>query len=176
MSDQQVPEMQDLQKKGGRQSLTKGLVILVAVLYLLDQATKWWVLNHVMNPPQVIPVTGFFNLVLGFNTGVSFGLFGQAPAWLLMAFTLAIVAGLLVWIHRSDSRLTASALGLVVGGALGNLLDRLRQGAVTDFLDFYIGSYHWPAFNLADVAIVCGGGLLLVESVLARGKTKARNA
>lgn len=111
-----------------------------------------------MNPPQVIPVTGFFNLVLGFNTGVSFGLFGQAPAWLLMAFTLAIVAGLLVWIHRSDSRLTASALGLVVGGALGNLLDRLRQGAVTDFLDFYIGSYHWPAFNLADVAIVCGEG------------------
>ena len=144
--------------------------------FLLDQATKWLVLNHVMNPPQVIPVTDFFNLVLGFNTGVSFGLFGQAPAWLLMAFTLAIVAGLLVWIHRSDSRLTASALGLVVGGALGNLLDRLRQGAVTDFLDFYIGSYHWPAFNLADVAIVCGGGLLLVESVLARGKTKARNA
>lgn len=83
--------------------------------FFLDQATKWWVLNHVMNPPQVIPVTGFFNLVLGFNTGVSFGLFGQAPAWLLMAFTLAIVAGLLVWIHRSDSRLTASALGLVVG-------------------------------------------------------------
>ena len=116
---------------------------------------------------------GNINLVLGFNTGVSFGLFGQAPAWLLMAFTLAIVAGLLVWIHRSDSRLTASALGLVVGGALGNLLDRLRQGAVADFLDFYIGSYHWPAFNLADVAIVCGVGLLLVESVLARGKTKA---
>lgn len=107
--------------------------------FFLDQATKWWVLNHVMNPPQVIPVTGFFNLVLGFNTGVSFGLFGQAPAWLLMAFTLAIVAGLLVWIHRSDSRLTASALGLVVGGALGNLLDRLRQGAVADFLIFL----HW---------------------------------
>ena len=133
--------------------------------FFIDQATKWWVMDHVMNPPQVIPVTGFFNLVLGFNTGVSFGLFGQAPAWLLMAFTLAIVAGLLVWIHRSDSRLTASALGLVVGGALGNLLDRLRQGAVTDFLDFYIGSYHWPAFNLADVAIVCGVGLLLMEGI-----------
>jgi len=90
-----------------------------------------------------------------------------------MAFTLAIVAGLLIWIHRSDSRLTASALGLVVGGALGNLLDRLRQGAVTDFLDFYIGSYHWPAFNLADVAIVCGVGLLLMESILVKGKAKA---
>jgi signal peptidase II len=144
--------------------------------FLLDQATKWLVLNHVMNPPQVIPVTDFFNLVLGFNTGVSFGMFGEAPAWILMAFTLAIVAGLLGWIKRTDNRLTAAALGLIVGGALGNLLDRLRQGAVTDFLDFYIGSYHWPAFNLADVAIVCGAGLLLIESVLARDDTKARSA
>ncbi|VVT35411.1 signal peptidase II [Hoeflea sp. EC-HK425] len=141
--------------------------------FLLDQATKWLVLNHVMNPPQVIPVTDFFNLVLGFNTGVSFGLFGEAPAWILMAFTLAIVAGLLGWIKRTDNRLTAAALGLIVGGALGNLLDRLRQGAVTDFLDFYIGSYHWPAFNLADVAIVCGAGLLLIESVLAGDDKKA---
>jgi signal peptidase II len=144
--------------------------------FLLDQATKWLVLNHVMNPPQVIPVTDFFNLVLGFNTGVSFGLFGEAPAWILMAFTLAIVAGLLGWIKRTDNRLTAAALGLIVVGALGNLLDRLRQGAVTDFLDFYIGSYHWPAFNLADVAIVCGAGLLLIESVIARDDTKARSA
>ena len=141
--------------------------------FLLDQATKWWILNHVMDPPQVIPVTGFFNLVLGFNTGVSFGLFGEAPAWLLMAFILPMVAGLLVWMTRTDSRLTAIALGLVVGGALGNLLDRLRHGAVTDFLDFYVGAYHWPAFNFADVAIVSGVGLLLIESVLAREETKA---
>ena len=141
--------------------------------FLLDQATKWWILNHVMEPPRVIPVTGFFNLVLGFNTGVSFGLFGEAPAWLLMAFILPMVAGLLVWMTRTDSRLTAIALGLVVGGALGNLLDRLRHGAVTDFLDFYVGAYHWPAFNFADVAIVSGVGLLLIESVLAREETKA---
>jgi len=141
--------------------------------FLLDQATKWWILNHVMYPPRVIPVTGFFNLVLGFNTGVSFGLFGEAPAWLLMAFILPMVAGLLVWMTRTDSRLTAIALGLVVGGAFGNLLDRLRHGAVTDFLDFYVGAYHWPAFNFADVAIVSGVALLLIESVLAREETKA---
>ncbi|MEO9789461.1 MAG: signal peptidase II [Aurantimonas coralicida] len=141
--------------------------------FLLDQATKWWILNHVMDPPRVIPVTGFFNLVLGFNTGVSFGLFGEAPAWLLMAFILPMVAGLLVWMTRTDSRLTAIALGLVVGGAFGNLLDRLRHGAVTDFLDFYVGAYHWPAFNFADVAIVSGVALLLIESVLAREETKA---
>ncbi len=141
--------------------------------FLLDQATKWWILNHVMDPPRVIPVTGFFNLVLGFNTGVSFGLFGEAPAWLLMAFILPMVAGLLVWMTRTDSRLTAIALGLVVGGAFGNLLDRLRHGAVTDFLDFHVGAYHWPAFNFADVAIVSGVALLLIESVLAREETKA---
>ncbi|MCW7546110.1 signal peptidase II [Aurantimonas litoralis] len=141
--------------------------------FLLDQATKWWILNHVMDPPRVIPVTGFFNLVLGFNTGVSFGLFGEAPAWLLMAFILPMVAGLLVWMTRTDSRLTAIALGLVVGGAFGNLLDRLRHGAVTDFLDFYVSAYHWPAFNFADVAIVSGVALLLIESVLAREETKA---
>tara|TARA_R100001086_G_scaffold249683_2_gene190343 strand:- start:1400 stop:1873 length:474 start_codon:yes stop_codon:yes gene_type:complete len=141
--------------------------------FLLDQATKWWILNHVMDPPRVIPVTGFFNLVLGFNTGVSFGLLGEAPAWLLMAFILPMVAGLLVWMTRTDSRLTAIALGLVVGGAFGNLLDRLRHGAVTDFLDFYVGAYHWPAFNFADVAIVSGVALLLIESVLAREETKA---
>ena len=146
---------------------------LTLLSFLLDQATKWWILNHVMDPPQIIPVTGFFNLVLGFNTGVSFGLFGEAPAWLLMAFILPMVAGLLVWMTRTDSRLTAIALGLVVGGAFGNLLDRLRHGAVTDFLDFYVGAYHWPAFNFADVAIVSGVGLLLIESVLAREETKA---
>ena len=146
---------------------------LTLLSFLFDQATKWWILNHVMDPPQVIPVTGFFNLVLGFNTGVSFGLFGEAPAWLLMAFILPMVAGLLVWMTRTDSRLTAIALGLVVGGAFGNLLDRLRHGAVTDFLDFYVGAYHWPAFNFADVAIVSGVALLLIESVLAREETKA---
>ena len=146
---------------------------LTLLSFLFDQATKWWILNHVMEPPRVIPVTGFFNLVLGFNTGVSFGLFGEAPAWLLMAFILPMVAGLLVWMTRTDSRLTAIALGLVVGGAFGNLLDRLRHGAVTDFLDFHVGAYHWPAFNFADVAIVSGVALLLIESVLAREETKA---
>ena len=140
---------------------------------IVDQASKAIAISMGPRLEAGIEVLSVFNLILVRNRGVSFGLFGQAPVWLLMAFPLAIVAGLLIWIHRSDSRLTASALGLVVGGALGNLLDRLRQGAVTDFLDFYIGSYHWPAFNLADVAIVCGVGLLLMESILVKGKAKA---
>lgn len=139
---------------------------IVFLAFAVDQASKWVILNLVMVPPQVIPVTGFFNLVLGRNTGVSFGLFSDAPPWVLVAFTTAVVFGLLIWIQRADSRLTAVALGLIVGGALGNLVDRLQHGAVTDFLDFYLATHHWPAFNLADVGIVSGVGLLLLESLL----------
>lgn len=149
---------------------------LALFCFVADQATKWWILNQVMNPPRVIPVTGFFNLVLGRNTGVSFGLFGNAPPWMLMTFALAIAGGLLVWMKRAESRLTATSLGLIVGGALGNLLDRLRHGGVTDFLDFHLAAYHWPAFNLADAAIVGGVGLLLIESVWVRDEAKARKA
>ena len=134
--------------------------------FVVDQATKWWILNHVMDPPRVIPITGFFNLVLGRNTGVSFGLFGDAPPWVLVAFALAIAAVMVVWMARAESRLTAIGLGLIIGGAMGNVLDRLRLGGVTDFLDFYIGQWHWPAFNMADVGIVCGVGLLLLDSFL----------
>ncbi|MEP9370128.1 signal peptidase II [Ancylobacter polymorphus] len=155
--------------------LKLGLPIMF-LAFAADQASKWVILNHVMAPPQVIPVTGFFNLVLGRNTGVSFGLFGDAPPWMLIAFTLAIVTGLLVWMKRADDRLTAVSLGLIVGGALGNLVDRLQHGAVTDFLDFYLGAYHWPAFNLADVAIVSGVGLLLLESVWPRDEMRVRKA
>lgn len=137
----------------------------IALLWLLvDQASKWWIVNHVMDPPRMIPVTDFFNIVLGRNTGVSFGLFGAAPPWLLVTFTAAVVAALIVWMSRAETRLTAIGLGLIVGGAFGNLADRLRHGGVTDFLDFYVGGWHWPAFNLADVGIVCGVGLLLLES------------
>ncbi|TYR33461.1 signal peptidase II [Mesorhizobium microcysteis] len=151
--------------------LKLGLPIALLAL-TADQVSKWMILNHVMAPPQVIPITGFFNLVLGRNTGVSFGLFGDASPWALIALTLAIVAGLLVWLQRAEHRLTAVSLGLIAGGALGNLIDRLRHGAVTDFLDFYLATYHWPAFNLADVAIVSGVGLLLLESILPRDEAK----
>lgn len=145
---------------------------IALLAFTVDQVSKWLILNHVMAPPQVIPITGFFNLVLGRNTGVSLGLFGDASPWALIALTLAIVAGLLVWLQRAEHRLTAVSLGLIAGGALGNLIDRLRHGAVTDFLDFYLATYHWPAFNLADVAIVSGVGLLLLESILPRDEAK----
>ncbi len=145
----------------------------LGVAAILDQATKWLFLTHVMNPPRVIPVTPFFNFVLTFNRGVSFGMFGsgsiaEAGPWLLTSVTSAIVVVLIVWMVRSSDRWEALALGSISGGAIGNIIDRVRQGAVTDFLDFYVGSWHWPAFNLADAFICCGVALLLVRSFPAR--------
>jgi signal peptidase II len=124
-----------------------------------------------MDPPRVIPITGFFNLVLGRNTGVSVGLLGEARPRVLVAFATAVIVVLIIWMSRAENRLTAGALGLIVGGAVGNVLDRLRHG-VTDFLDFYVGQWHWPSFNMADVGIVCGAGLLLLESFLPGKQTE----
>ena len=136
-----------------------------ALAFALDQATKWWVLAHLMDPPRVIPVTPFFNLVLAWNRGVSFGLLSAdhpATPWLLSSLALAVIAGLVVWTTRDRRPGMAASIGFIVGGALGNVVDRLRHGAVTDFLDFHVAGYHWPAFNLADTAIFVGVALLLL--------------
>lgn len=136
-----------------------------ALAFALDQATKWWVLAHLMDPPRVIPVTPFFNLVLGWNRGVSFGLLSvdhPATPWLLSSLALAVIVGLVVWTTRDRRPGMAVSVGFIVGGALGNVVDRLRHGAVTDFLDFHVAGYHWPTFNLADTAIFIGVALLLL--------------
>ena len=133
----------------------------------VDQASKWFMAAVVMDPPRVIPVTPFFNLVLGFNPGISFGFLGDLGSSgpiALSVLTLAIIAFLVLWLWRTQDILEASALGLIIGGAAGNLIDRLRDGAVTDFLDLYIGQYHWPAFNLADSAITLGVAMILYRS------------
>ncbi|MFC5314797.1 signal peptidase II [Azospirillum rugosum] len=146
---------------------TLGTALFTASLAsAVDQASKWAILEHVMNPPRLIEVTPFFNLTLGFNRGVSFGLLGDGTAgpWLLSGLALAIVIGLAMWARRTDSRIEAGAIGAIMGGGIGNVIDRVRQGAVTDFLDLHAFGWHWPAFNLADVAIVCGVGVLLMLS------------
>lgn len=122
-----------------------------------------------MDPPRVIPITDFFNLVLGYNTGVSFGMFGGAglPPYVLSGVSFAIAVVLLAWLARTTTGLIATALGLVIGGAFANGTDRLLHGAVTDFLDFHVAGWHWPAFNVADIGIVCGAGLLVVDSLFA---------
>lgn len=139
-----------------------------ALAFAVDQATKAAALAAVPALSRGVEVLPFFDLVLVRNRGVTFGLLATdhpAGRWLLILLTGALTAGLLVWLMRAHSRLQTAALGLIIGGALGNLMDRLRHGAVTDFLDFHARGFHWPAFNLADGGIVVGVLLLLmVES------------
>ena len=130
----------------------------------LDQGTKALALNTPALERGVENLP-FLNLVRVLNDGVSFGMLsGVVPWWGLIALAGVIVAWLLIWLWRAPGRLTAAALGLIIGGALGNILDRVRYQAVPDFLDFHYGSYHWPSFNLADVTIFCGAALLFWES------------
>ena len=134
----------------------------------LDFVTKWLILNIVMVPPRPIEITPFFNLRLGFNTGVSFGLFRELfleHPLMLAGIKMVIVAGLVVWAMRTTKPSETIGLGIIAGGATGNVVDRIRQGAVTDFLDFHVGDWHWPAFNMADVTIATGAALLVAGSL-----------
>ncbi|NIJ43510.1 signal peptidase II [Parvibaculum indicum] len=136
----------------------------LATALAIDFVTKWLILNVVMAPPRTIEIAPFFNLTLGFNTGVSFGMFSELfldHPLALAGIKMVIVAGLLIWATKTPKRLETISLGLIAGGAVGNVLDRMRQGAVTDFLDFHIGSWHWPTFNMADVMITIGVVLLI---------------
>ena len=159
--------------------LRRGLAI-AAVVLVLDQLSKWWIRDVVMDPPHNIAVTPFFNLVYARNTGVSFSMFradSLIGQWLLSGVALAIVAGLLVWMRRLERGWRIVALGLIVGGAVGNVVDRLRLRFVFDFLDFYWNGYHFAAFNLADSAITVGVAMLLIDGLFGRAENakKARN-
>lgn len=142
---------------------THMIQLLPALLVLaLDQMTKLAVIRA-LRPYDAIPVIpGFFNLVHVRNPGIAFGLLSQlGTAWsalLLSALTTAAVILLILWFGRlrEDDHRTAFGLSLIIGGAVGNLIDRVRLGEVVDFLDFYIGSFHWPAFNVADSAVTVG--------------------
>lgn len=133
-----------------------------------DRLSKWLVLDVWGLAESVYEVTPFFNFVIVWNTGVSFGMLQSrsslAPL-LLSGLALVIVVALFVWLRRAENRLIAIALGLVIGGALGNTFDRLTFGAVIDFLDFHAAGYHWPAFNVADSAIVVGVAALLYDGL-----------
>lgn len=153
-------------------------LLVTAVVLVLDQLSKSWIRVVVMDPPRTIEVTSFFNIVYARNTGVSFSMFradSQIGQWILSGVALAIVAGLLVWMRRLKRRWPVIALGLIVGGAVGNVVDRLRLGFVFDFLDFYWNGYHFAAFNLADTAITGGVAMLLIDGLSGRTE-KAKKA
>lgn len=153
-----------------------GIVAIAALILALDQASKWLILAVVMDPPRTIPVTPFFNLRLGFNTGISFGMFGDTlERWpeLLAIFKLAVAGAFMAWASFTSNRLEQLGLAMIAGGALGNALDRWRQGAVTDFLDVYWGDWHWPTFNGADIAISLGVAAILCASLPSRHRVSA---
>ena len=147
---------------------------LAAAIALADQLTKLWVLAVFAaraSGPPVVRIAPFFNLVLTGNRGMSFGLFNNDAAANTAIFTVLaglIVAGLIAWLRRAETALLRVAIGLVIGGAIGNVADRLWRGAVVDFLDFHLGDWHWFAFNLADTAICLGVAALLLDSLLGR--------
>ncbi len=146
-------------------------LVTAGIVIVCDQLSKWWVVAKLMQPPRAIEVTPFFNLVMVWNKGVTFGMFNTASSWTRWGFTglaLAIVVALLLWLRKVERRWLAASIGLVIGGALGNVIDRVRYGAVADFLDFHIRGYHWPAFNVADSAITVGVALLLIDAWLGR--------
>jgi signal peptidase II len=154
-----------------------GLFAAIVVL-AADQVSKWWVLD-VIHLPEVGQIVLFpvLNLTMVWNRGVTFGLlngFGQWGSVALAGLALAVVAALGVWLRRAESPLVAAALGAIAGGAISNVIDRVRFGAVVDFIHAHVGAWSWYVFNLADAAIVCGVAALVLESLLPRaGKSRS---
>ena len=165
--------------------------IAALAIFVFDQLSKWWVTEYLIRPklgeefgisrplglwlmsaperlpPVEIPVTSFFNIVMVWNRGISFGIMNQHTdygQWILIGLALVIVAIFTVWMLKSASRLQSLGIALVIGGALGNVVDRFRFGAVIDFLDFHINNWHWPAFNVSDSCICIGVFLLILQS------------
>jgi signal peptidase II len=142
---------------------------LAGLSFVADQLFKWWML-HVFDiaVAQPIVVTPFFSLVLAWNQGVSYGWFAQSGNLgqiVLIAVSLLASAFLWIWLARTAAPLTASGLGLIIGGALGNVIDRIIYGAVADFFLFHAFGFSWYVFNIADIAIVAGVLALIYESV-----------
>lgn len=158
---------------------------LIILIILADQLSKWAIMERWYKqdnglgflewlitagerlPPVRYEITSFFNMVMVWNEGVSFGMFnhgGAVMVWLLSAIALVVAVIFYVWMHKADSAVLKTALAFVVGGAIGNVWDRLRFSAVADFFDVHVMGYHWPAFNIADSAIVIGMLLFLFDS------------
>jgi len=166
-------------------SLPRGLSV-AALIIVLDQVSKWWIVEKVMRPEGVdgtpfhsatrIQVTPFFDLVMAWNRGVSFGIGNNGGEWnavLLSVLALAICVAMVFWLAKAETWMLQVALGGIIGGALGNVIDRARFGTVADFLDFHLAGHHWPAFNVADSAITVGAAFLIFDALFgARDSSK----
>jgi signal peptidase II len=150
-------------------------LFLAVFVIALDLATKAWIVAH-FREGEELRVTSFFNLVLAYNTGIAFSMGAGPDGWQRWVFaTIAVVACVfLVWmLRRGGSRLMMCGLAFILGGALGNLWDRVTQGRVTDFLLFHYEGWSWPAFNVADSAITVGAALLILDSFRERPDSDA---
>ena len=152
--------------------LVRGLAAAIAVVFF-DQLSKavvrGYFAGHAAGEHE--NVTSFFNIVLIYNRGMSFGLFNGGGGLNALLFSLAaaaIITVLIYWLSRVESPMLAVAIGLIIGGAIGNVIDRIRFGAVVDFLDFHVGLWHWPAFNVADSSICVGVAVMLLDGLLLR--------
>jgi signal peptidase II len=154
-----------------------GAVVAIDVL-VLDQLSKWWILEVYDLPSRVsVEVLPFLNFTMVWNRGITFGLLSNDSALgsaLLAGVALAVVVALGVWLWRAERLSVALALGAVAGGAVGNVIDRLLYGAVVDFIHAHAFGWSWYVFNVADAAIVCGVGVLLLDSLLAGRRDAAR--
>ncbi|MGC2108668.1 MAG: signal peptidase II [Candidatus Korobacteraceae bacterium] len=154
--------------------MRKYFFFIAAAVVLLDRLTKWAVASNIPLRDSVLVVPGLFRLTHVENTGAAFGLFAESSAqWkvgALVSFSVValLIVSALLWKNSHALSTTTIGLSLILGGATGNLWDRMVSGHVVDFLDFYVGSYHWPAFNVADSAIVIGAILLVSEIIFAK--------
>lgn len=153
---------------------------MALTILLADQASKWWVLAVFDLPARVsVPVLPVLNLTMVWNRGITFGLLSSdstLASALLAALALAVVVALALWLRRAERLAVALALGAVAGGAVGNVIDRLRFGAVVDFIHAHAWGWSWYVFNIADAAIVCGVGVLLLDSLFPARPSPARPA
>lgn len=161
-------------RKCSYMSSWRGMFMLVLVL-LTDQLSKYWILNIIHLPEKgSIPVIPFFNFTMVWNHAITFGMLGQFGSWAPVIFSIAslcIAFVLFVWMVRSRKIWVVLSLGAIIGGAFGNVIDRLRFGAVVDFIHFHIAGWSWYVFNVADSAIVCGVAVLFMDAFFGWGES-----
>ncbi len=150
--------------------LFKRGIAIALVIFIVDQISKWWILEVFDLPSKrIVEILPFFNLAMVWNAGVSFGLFAansDAARWFLIGFTSLVAVIVAVWLWKADRPLIGWALALVLGGAIGNIVDRIRYGAVADFIQLHAAGYSFYVFNVADAAISIGVALLLLDAIV----------
>jgi signal peptidase II len=161
-------------KKSNSRFIAAG-IFLAAFWIILDQVTKRLVMDMIGNAGQMIEVLPFFNLVYVWNPGISFGLLQSGTdlgVYILIAIA-AMITGLFAFLlFRAETLFVALACGTIIGGAIGNIIDRILYGAVYDFLDFHAFGYHWPAFNVADSCVLIGIAMIALDSLFLNPQTK----